>query len=153
LFNYESPLRPERFVTKKIIAAAKRIASGSREKLELGNTAIRRDWGWAPDYVIAMWKMLNRDAPEDFVIATGESHSLQEFVEAVFLEANLDWRDHVTTVPGLLRPSDPLVSTGNPTKAKTLLNWQPSVVGMDVPRKMYQEFSTINLNKAGVMHV
>lgn len=144
LFNHESPLRPEHFVTKKIIAAAKRIASGSREKLELGNTAIRRDWGWAPDYVIAMWKMLNRDAPEDFVIATGESHSLQEFVEAVFLEASLDWRDHVTTVPGLLRPSDPLVSTGNPTKVKTLLNWQPSVVGMDVPRKMYQEFSTIN---------
>jgi GDPmannose 4,6-dehydratase len=139
LFNHESPLRSERFVTTKVIAAVRRIASGSCEKLELGNTTIRRDWGWAPEYVYAMWKMLNQDAPEDFVIATGSSHSLQEFVEAVFLEADLDWRDHVTSIPGLLRPSDPLVSTGNSTKAKALLNWCPSIAGLDVARKLYKE--------------
>lgn len=139
LFNHESPLRPERFVTKKIVSAAQRIAAGSNEKLRLGNTAIRRDWGWAPDYVEAMWHMLNCDAPEDFVIATGVSQSLQEFLQAVFEEANLDWREHVVVDSSLLRPSDPMQSLGSPAKAKMLMNWQPTVVGGDVPRKMYSE--------------
>lgn len=139
LFNHESPLRPERFVTKKIVSAARRIAAGSNEKLRLGNTAIRRDWGWAPDYVEAMWQMLNCDAPEDFVIATGVSQSLQEFLQAVFEEARLDWREHVVVDSSLLRPSDPMQSLGSPAKAKMLMNWQPTVVGGDVPRKMYSE--------------
>lgn len=139
LFNHESPLRPARFVTKKIVSAARRIAAGSNEKLRLGNTAIRRDWGWAPDYVEAMWQMLNCDAPEDFVIATGVSQSLQEFLQAVFEEARLDWREHVVVDSSLLRPSDPMQSLGSPAKAKMLMNWQPTVVGGDVPRKMYSE--------------
>src|SRR5450759_39499 len=84
LFNHESPLRPARFVTKKIVNAACRIAGGSREQLQLGNIAIRRDWGWAPEYVEAMWLMVQQESPDDFVIATGESHSLEEFVAAAF---------------------------------------------------------------------
>lgn len=140
LFNHESPLRPERFVTQKIVSAAQRIAAGSNEKLSLGNTAIRRDWGWAPDYVKAMWHMLDCDAPEDCVIATGVSQSLQEFVQTVFEEAGLDWCEHVVIDSTLLRPSDPMQSFGNPAKAKMLLDWEPTVVGKDVPRKMYREY-------------
>lgn len=139
LFSHESPLRPERFVTKKIVSAARRIAAGSDEKLRLGNTAIYRDWGWAPEYVEAMWRMLNRDVPEDFVLATGVTQSLQEFLQAVFEEAGLDWRDHVVIDPTLLRPSDPMVSMGNPAKARKLLNWQPVVVGSEVPKRMFRE--------------
>lgn len=144
LFNHESPLRPERFVTKKIVSAAKRIAGGSNEKLTLGNTEIRRDWGWAPDYVIAMWKMLNQDHADDYVVSTGKSLSLQNFVGAVFEEAGLDWRDHVIIDPSLLRPSDPMEIIGNPEKAKKNLNWEPSVTGLDVPREMYRETVTTN---------
>lgn len=139
LFNHESPLRPERFVTKKIVSAAKRIASGSNEKLKLGNIDIRRDWGWAPEYVDAMWRMLNLDAPEDFVIATGVTQSLREFVRLVFEEAGLDWRDHVIADPALLRPSDPLESIGDSTKARKRLEWMPAVVGSEVPKRMYRE--------------
>jgi GDPmannose 4,6-dehydratase len=143
LFNHESPLRPERFVTKKIVASAKRIAAGSNEKLRLGNTSIRRDWGWAPDYVVAMWKMLSQHVPEDFVIATGVTNSLQDFVEAVFLEAGLSWRDHVIIDQDLLRPSDPMISVGNPAKAIEILDWKPTLTGMEIPRKMYREASEI----------
>lgn len=139
LFNHESPLRSARFVTKKIVSAAVNIVKGSHKKLYLGNIAIRRDWGWAPEYVEAMWRMLNYRSPEDFVIATGVAQSLQEFVEAVFDEAALDWRDHVIYDQSLLRPSDPLESVGNPTKAKLLLDWQPTITGGEVPKKMYHE--------------
>ena len=139
LFNHESPLRHERFVTKKIVSAARRISEGSNEKLKLGNIEIRRDWGWAPEYVEAMWRMLNRQSPEDFVIATGVTQSLQQFVEAVFEEAGLNWRDHVIVDPAFLRPSDPLESVGNPTKARLELNWEPTFVGSDIPKKMFRE--------------
>ncbi len=139
LFNHESPLRPERFVTKKIVSAARRIAAGSDEKLKLGNIEIRRDWGWAPEYVDAMWRMLSRESPEDFVIATGVTQSLQQFVQAVFEEAGLNWRNHVIVDPAFLRPSDPLESVGNPTKAKLQLDWEPTVVGVEVPKKMFRE--------------
>ena len=138
LFNHESPLRPERFVTRKIVAAARRIAGGSDEKLGLGNIDIRRDWGWAPEYVDAMWRMLNRGTPEDFVIATGVTQSLEEFIAAVFAEAGLDWRAHVQFDASLRRPSDPLESRANPERAKLLLDWLPAKVGSDVPRAMYQ---------------
>jgi len=124
LFNHESPLRPERFVTKKIIAAACRIAAGSQEKLHLGNIAIRRDWGWAPEYVEAMWLMLQQEKPDDFVIATGESHSLEEFVETAFSSVGLDWRDHVVLDKALLRPTDLATGRGNPAKALAKLGWQ-----------------------------
>jgi GDPmannose 4,6-dehydratase len=144
LFNHESPLRQERFVTKKIVSAAQRIAAGSNEKLKLGNIEIRRDWGWAPEYVEAMWRMLNRESPEDFVIATGVSQSLQQFVEVVFEEAGLNWRNHVIVDPAFLRPSDPLESIGNPTKAKLQLNWEPIFVGSDIPKKMFRENLSIS---------
>lgn len=124
LFNHESPLRPERFVTKKIVATACRIAGGSKEKLRLGNLAIRRDWGWAPEYVEAMWLMLQQEQPDDYVIATGESHSLEEFVGAAFANVGLDWRDHTVVEPGLFRPLDLSVSKGNPAKAKQKLGWE-----------------------------
>jgi GDPmannose 4,6-dehydratase len=124
LFNHESPLRPARFVTKKIVNAACRIAAGSREQLQLGNIAIRRDWGWAPEYVEAMWLMVQQEAPDDFVIATGESHSLEEFVAAAFTQVDLDWRQHVVVNPDLFRPTEIGVSRGNPRKSQETFGWQ-----------------------------
>lgn len=124
LFNHESPLRPYRFVTKKIIATACRISKGSNEKLHLGNIAIQRDWGWAPDYVEAMWLMLQQDKPEDFVIATGVTHSLEYYIELVFKQLNLDWKKHVDSDPALLRPTDLLVGKANPAKAAAILGWK-----------------------------
>jgi GDPmannose 4,6-dehydratase len=124
LFNHESPLRPARFVTKKIVTAACRMAAGAREKLKLGNIAIQRDWGWAPEYVEAMWLMVQQDTPDDFVIATGESHSLEEFVATAFAQIGLDWRDHVTIDPGLFRPTDIAISRGNPRKSRETFGWQ-----------------------------
>lgn len=124
LFNHESPLRPERFVTRKVIAAAGRIARGSSLKLRLGNLSIHRDWGWAPDYVDAMWRMLQQEQPRDFVIATGETHSLEEFVSAAFAARGLNWRDHVEQDPDLLRPTDVPYNAGNPAKALQLLGWE-----------------------------
>jgi len=127
LFNHESPLRPERFVTRKVVAAAYRISRGSREILRLGNLTIRRDWGWAPEYVEAMWRMLQRNDPDDYVIATGESHTLQEFVEQAFGSAGLDWRAHVEIDPALGRPLDPAGGHGNPAKAAQHLDWRAKV--------------------------
>lgn len=136
LFNHESPLRPERFVTRKIVSAAARIARGSNEKLLLGNLTIARDWGWAPEYVEAMWMMLQRDEPGDFVIATGRSHTLQAFVELAFAEARLDWRDHVTVDRKLFRPTDLECSKANPSKAHDILGWRAMHGMEDVIRKM-----------------
>lgn len=124
LFNHESPLRPERFVTRKIVNAACRIAQGKPDKLRLGNLGVFRDWGWAPEYVDAMWRMLQGDRPEDFVIATGESHSLEEFVAAAFAENNLDWREYVEQDAALLRPSDVAYNRGDASKAKSILGWE-----------------------------
>ena len=124
LFNHESPLRPERFVTRKIIAAACRIAAGSGEKLQLGNITIARDWGWAPDYVDAMWRIMQYPEPDDFVIATGESHKLEEFVQLAFAGVGLDWREHVQTDPGLYRPTDVQLGRADPAKAQRLLGWR-----------------------------
>ncbi len=124
LFNHESPLRPTRFVTKKIISAACRIYKGSSEKLHLGNIDIQRDWGWAPDYVYAMWLMLQQDIPNDFVIATGITHSLQEYIQMVFGYLELDWREYVISDPSLLRPTDLMVGRANPAKADKILNWK-----------------------------
>jgi GDPmannose 4,6-dehydratase len=139
LFNHESPLRPARFVTKKIVAAACRIAQGSGEKLRLGNIAIRRDWGWAPEYVEAMWLMLQQEKPDDYVIATGESHSLEDFVTAAFAQVGLDWRDHVSIDPGLFRPTEIAVSRGNPEKSRLVLGWQARHRMADVVRMMCQD--------------
>lgn len=124
LFNHESPLRPQRFVTRKIIATACRISRGSKEKLTLGNLQIRRDWGWAPEYVEAMWKMLQRETPEDFVIATGTSNSLEDFVREAFAVVNLDWRDHTEISEKLYRPTDISEGKGNAAKAERQLGWK-----------------------------
>jgi len=124
LFNHESPLRPVRFVTRKIVSAAVRIAHGSKETLTLGNLNIHRDWGWAPDYVDVMWRILQQTTPHDFVVATGSMNSLKDFVEMVFAGVGLDWKEHVKTDDALLRPSDVEQSVGHPRKARELLNWQ-----------------------------
>lgn len=124
LYNHESPLRPERFVTQKVIAAACRIARGSQEQLHLGNISIQRDWGWAADYVEAMYLMLQQQQPDDYVIATGESYALAEFIAIAFACVGLDWQQHVVSDASLLRPTDIAVGRANPTKAKEKLGWQ-----------------------------
>ena len=124
LFNHESPLRPARFVTQKIISAVKRIASGSTETLQLGRLDIQRDWGWAPEYVDAMWRIVQQDRPQDYVIATGQTKTLEQFVSKAFDHFNLNWTKHVSQVPELLRPTDPLIIAGNPKKAEASLGWK-----------------------------
>ncbi|AWB08022.1 GDP-mannose 4,6-dehydratase (plasmid) [Azospirillum humicireducens] len=124
LFNHESPLRPVRYVTQKIVRGAADIAEGKTDSLELGTLSIARDWGWAPEYVDAMARMLVHDQPEDFVIATGEAHRLEDFVEQAFSYFGLDWRRHVHSNAALLRPSDIAFSVGNPAKAERLLGWR-----------------------------
>src|SRR3954447_2360495 len=124
LFNHESPLRSERFVTKKTFAAAAAIAAGSRSRLTLGRLDVSRDWGYAPEYVEAMWHMLQLDHPQDFVIATGESHTLEELTAAAFACFNLEWHDHVDVDPSLYRASEIAYSRGNPEKSRRLLGWE-----------------------------
>lgn len=136
LFNHESPLRPERFVTQKIVAAACRIAQGSDEKLYLGNMFIKRDWGWAPEYVEAMYLMLQQQQPDDYAIATGESSSLEDFVEAAFASVSLDWHNYVISDVSLLRPTDLKVGSGNPAKAKNQLGWEAKYKMKDVVQMM-----------------
>lgn len=139
LFNHESPLRPERFVTQKIVRAACRIANGSKERLTLGRLDIQRDWGWAPEYVEAMWKMLQQPEPEDFVIATGETHALQYFVAEAFAAVNLDWHDHVDIDPALMRPTDLAVSRGDPSQAADRLGWKAQIHMKGVVKEMVRE--------------
>jgi GDPmannose 4,6-dehydratase len=136
LFNHESPLRPERFVTRKIVAAASRIVSGSGEKLLLGNLSISRDWGWAPEYVEAMWMMLQQKIPQDFVIATGRNSTLEEFVETAFTELGLVWRDHVSVDPQFFRPTDLKENRADPDKAHRILGWAAKSEMRDVVKKM-----------------
>ena len=136
LFNHESPLRPERFVTRKIVASAYRISCGSRERLRLGNLQIRRDWGWAPEYVDAMWRMLQQEFPDDFVIATGETRSLEEFVAQAFATVGLDWRQHVDLDRGLRRPTDLESNQAVPSKASRVLGWTAGVHFDEVIRRL-----------------
>lgn len=139
LFNHESILRPSRFVTQKIIATAKRIAAGSGEKLVLGRLDIARDWGAAPEYVEAMWRMLQCAAPEDFVIATGETHSLEAFVAEAFSALGLDWRAHVEQSAEFFRPTDLLISRADASKAQRVLGWTASSKMKDVVRTMISD--------------
>ena len=136
LFNHESPLRPERFVTQKIVKSACRIAAGSQEKLHLGNISISRDWGWAPEYVEAMWLMLQQEKADDFVIATTETNTLGSFVEESFLTMGLNWQDYVISDQTLLRPSEIMVSRGNASKAALLLGWSAKYRMRDVVKMM-----------------
>lgn len=138
LFNHESPLRPSRFVTKKIIEAVCRIAAGSNEKLHLGNISIARDWGWAPEYVEAMWLMLQQERPDDFVVATGETNSLEEFISEAFASVDLNWRDYVIADPSLYRPTEISIGKGNPEKAARVLGWKAKYKMRDVVRMMVE---------------
>ena len=123
LFNHESPLRPERFVTQKIIAGAAKIKAGQLSKLQLGNLDISRDWGWGPEYVQAMWLMMQLDKPDDFVIATGRQESLKYFVSKAFEYFDLDWQKYVEIEPSFFRPNEIVSSVGNPQKAIEVLGW------------------------------
>jgi GDPmannose 4,6-dehydratase len=125
LFNHESPRRGETFVTRKVTRAATRIKEGLQQKLYMGNLDAKRDWGAAPDYVEAMWLMLQQDHPDDYVIATGETHSVREFIELAFGELGLDWQKHVEVDPTLCRPTEVDLLLGDATKAREKLGWEP----------------------------
>ncbi|HXT16719.1 MAG TPA: GDP-mannose 4,6-dehydratase [Gemmatimonadaceae bacterium] len=139
LFNHESPRRGETFVTRKITRAVGRIKHGLQQKLFLGNLDAKRDWGFAGDYVDAMWRMLQAPAPGDFVIATGEAHSVREFLEMAFEQAELDWREHVEIDPRYYRPAEVDYLLGDSSKARTELGWEPRVSFKDLVRMMVRE--------------
>lgn len=139
LFNHESPLRSDRFVTKKIISTACRIFNGSNEKLVLGNIEIERDWGWAPDYVEAMWLMLQNDTPDDYVIATGETRKLRDFINIAFEQLGLNWEDHVLIDKNLYRPTDLKSGKADPSKAKRKLGWNSKCGFEQIIRNMIDD--------------
>jgi GDPmannose 4,6-dehydratase len=136
LFNHESPLRGSRFVTRKIVQAACSIAAGSRERLRLGNIEISRDWGWAPEYVDAMWRMVQQPNPDDFVIATGKTHRLGYFIELAFGACGLDWREWVDVDRSLFRPTDLKEGHADPSKAARVLNWYAHTSFEDIVHRM-----------------
>ena len=136
LFNHESPRRGETFVTRKITRAATRIKLGLQDKLYLGNLDAKRDWGFAGDYVEAMWLMLQQDVPDDYVIATGETHSVREFLDEVFCCLDLDWREYVEIDPRYLRPTEVDILLGDSSKAREVLGWDPRVAFKDLARMM-----------------
>ena len=138
LFNHESPRRGETFVTRKITRAVGRIKLGMQDKLYLGNLDAKRDWGYAGDYVEAMWLMLQQDTPDDYVIATGEAYSVREFCVAAFECAGLDWEDYVEFDPRYLRPAEVELLLGDPSKAKNALGWEPKVGFAELVRMMYE---------------
>lgn len=137
LFNHESPRRGETFVTKKIAMAAARIKLGLQNKLLLGNLEAKRDWGYAPDYAKAIWLMTQQETPDDYVIATGETHTVREFLEEVFVHAGLDIAKHVETDSRLFRPNEVPVLLGDATKAKTKLGWEPTVKFKQLAKLMF----------------
>ncbi|MGO9259628.1 MAG: GDP-mannose 4,6-dehydratase [Bryobacteraceae bacterium] len=145
LFNHESERRGFEFVTRKITAGVAAIASGARSELRLGNLEARRDWGYAPEYVAAMWRMLQQDTPDDYVVSTGESHSVREFAELAFSLAGLDYRDHVTGDPLLYRPAEVDLLIGDPSKARSRLGWEPRTRFEELVRRMV----TADLETAG----
>jgi GDPmannose 4,6-dehydratase len=141
LFNHESYLRPERFVTQKIVKTACRIKKGLEKKLKLGNIAIKRDWGWAPEYVEAMWLMLQQETADDYIVATGKTYSLEDFVKTAFSILELDWQKYVETDSQLFRPTDIESIYANPEKAKNKLRWEatsamPEIVKLMIEKEM-----------------
>ena len=136
LFNHESPRRGETFVTRKITRAATRIKLGLQEKLYLGNLDAKRDWGYAGDYVEAMWLILQQDKPDDFVIATGETHSVREFVEEVFGCLDMDWHKYDEVDPVYFRPAEVDMLQGDATKAAKVLGWKPKVSFKELAKMM-----------------
>ncbi len=138
LFNHESPLPSRRFVTRKIVAAACAIARGNRERLTLGNLQIHRDWGWAPEYVEAMWLMLQQERADDYVIATGAAHSLAQFAAAAFAHFGLDWQQHTDSSAELFRPADIDYSCGDAAKAARILGWRARLAMPEVVKAMVE---------------
>jgi GDPmannose 4,6-dehydratase len=138
LFNHESPRRGETFVTRKITRAVARIKAGLQNKLYLGNLEAKRDWGYAKEYVEAMWLMLQQEQPEDYVIATGETHSVREFLQEAFGYVNLDWREYVEIDPRYFRPAEVDLLIGDAGKAKRLLGWEPRVTFRELVRLMVE---------------
>jgi GDPmannose 4,6-dehydratase len=138
LFNHESPRRGETFVTRKITRAVAHIKAGLQKKLYLGNLDAKRDWGYAPEYVEAMWRMLQQERPDDYVIATGETHSVREFCEEAFALVGLDWRDYVEFDPRYLRPAEVDALCGDASKAKRILGWEPKVRFKELVRIMVE---------------
>jgi GDPmannose 4,6-dehydratase len=138
LFNHESPRRGETFVTRKIVQAAVRIEQGKQEQLVLGNLEAKRDWGYAKDYVEAMWLMMQHPTPGDYVIATGETHSVREFCEEAFGYLGLDWQEHVSTHPRYRRPAEVDILLGDATKAKTTFGWTSKTTFKELVRLMVQ---------------
>ncbi len=136
LFNHESPRRGLEFVTRKITHAVARIKLGLASELHLGNLDARRDWGYAPDYVRAMWLMLQQDHPDDYLVATGETHSVREFCQVAFDHAGLDWEKHVIVDPKFYRPADVDLLVGDPSKAGRVLHWKPTVTFQQLVRIM-----------------
>ena len=136
LFNHESPRRGETFVTRKITRAVARIVAGKQKKLYLGNLDSKRDWGYAKDYVRAMWLILQQDKPDDFVIATNETHSIKEFLDLAFTYVNLDWQKYVEFDERYLRPAEVELLIGDSTKARKQLNWEPSVTFQELVHLM-----------------
>jgi GDPmannose 4,6-dehydratase len=147
LFNHESPRRGETFVTRKITRAAARIKAGLQNKLYLGNLDAKRDWGYAKEYVEAMWLMLQQDRPDDYVIATGETHSVSEFLEEAFSSLDLDWREYVELDPKYLRPTEVDMLIGDAGKAKRALNWEPKVTFKELVHLMVDADMTLLGNK------
>ena len=138
---HESPRRGETFVTRKITRAAARIKLGLQKKLYLGNLEAKRDWGFAGDYVKAMWLMLQQDVADDYVIATGETHTVREFLETVFEHAGLDVATHMEIGPRLFRPHEVPLLLGDSTKAREKLNWTPEISFKDLAKMMYNSDS------------
>jgi GDPmannose 4,6-dehydratase len=138
LFNHESPRRGREFVTRKVTDGVARIKMGQAKELRLGNLDARRDWGFAGDYVEAMWLMLQQDTPDDYVVATGETHSVQELVEAAFACVGLDWKKYVVLDPAFIRPAEVDLLIGDPTKAMTKLGWKPKVTFQGLVQRMVE---------------
>ena len=138
LFNHESPRRGETFVTRKITRAVAEISLGLRQELVLGNLEAKRDWGFAGDYVEAMWLMLQQDKPDDYVIATGETHSVGDFLDEAFNQVGLDWHKYVKSDPKFYRPAEVDLLLGNPAKAKAQLGWEPRVKFKELVRMMVE---------------
>jgi len=136
LFNHESPRRGETFVSRKITRAVARISSGSQERLYLGNLDAKRDWGYAPEYVDAMWRMMQRNEPDDFVVATGETHTVREFVQLAFEHVGLDWQKYVEVDPRYFRPNEVDILQGDASKAEGAFGWRPKVKFQELVKLM-----------------
>ena len=152
LFNHESPRRGETFVTRKIARAAAHIKLGLQKKLYMGNIDAQRDWGYAPEFVEAMWRMLQQDSPDDFVIGTGEMRTVREFIEHAFGRLNLDWKEYVEIDPRYFRPAEVDALQADPSKARRVLGWEPQVTFKELVRIMVDaEMEDLRRRQAGVL--